>query len=63
MEEGEIKFVEIESTADGQLNLLSPWQKIAVRRDGEERVSQLNPDDRGIVCLNTKPGEKMRFQR
>jgi len=60
--EGKINLVKVTATVGGRLRLLSPWPGIAVRlRDGKQ--AELKPDARGIVELDTRPGEQMVFQR
>ena len=54
---GEIR---ITSTVGGPLRLLSPWPTIAVRRDGGESA-RLKRDPRGVVTLDTRPGQRLVF--
>ena len=57
--DGQVTQLQINSTAGGQLRLLSPWPSITVERNGV--LSTLKPDDRGIVELKTQPGDSLRF--
>ena len=56
---GKIPHVKVTSTVGGKLRLLSPWPKIAVRRSGKSEM--LKADQRGIVALDTRPGEELTF--
>jgi hypothetical protein len=59
---GRIDSFTVESTAGGELKLVSPWDSIGVRKpDG--RVMTLEPDSLGVVRLNTTAGEKLVFYR
>jgi len=53
--EGQVTKLAITSTVGGKLRLLSPWQRPTV--DGRA----LQPDARGIVELDTKPGAHLTF--
>ncbi|MCP4451325.1 MAG: hypothetical protein GY809_07670 [Planctomycetes bacterium] len=55
-----IKHFAVESTAGGELKLLSPWDSIEAR-DADGRVLSLVPDSRGIVRVSTKKGQKFDF--
>lgn len=54
---GKVTRLEITSTVGGKLRLVSPWSAIAV----EGR--QLKPDGRGIVEVDTSPGQRLVFIR
>ncbi len=58
--DGKIPRVKVTSTVGGKLRLLSPWPKITVRRGGG-KGQVLKADKRGIVTLDTRPGEKLIF--
>lgn len=60
-ENGKVGPVSVESTAGGRLRLLSPWQGIeVVGPEGEAR--SLTPNEKGIVQLNTQPGQTFEFR-
>ena len=54
-EAGKVVRAEITSTVGGKLRLLSPWPAIAVNG------KPLQPDARGIVTMDTRPGERLIF--
>lgn len=57
---GEITRLAITSTAGGALRLTSPWKAIGVTpAAGTPRP--LEPDARGIVQVETRPGERLQF--
>ena len=60
--DGRIERVAIVATAGGRLRLLSPWPSISVQRGDEGRPIILQADSRGIVELDTHPGERLVFQ-
>ena len=55
---GKVGPVAIASTVGGKLRLLSPWPSIRVARPGQP-VTTHEPDARGIVELDTRPGERL----
>jgi len=57
---GSTGHVRITSTVGGKLRLLSPWPTIRLRR-GEGAPSALEPDARGVVAVDTQPGERLVF--
>ncbi len=57
--DGKTTRLEIISTVEGKLRLLSPWETIKVRSDSGEK--NLNPDERGVVEIDTKGGERLEF--
>ena len=58
--DGKIDGLTIESTAGGELKLVSPWSSISVKyEDGS--VKSLTPDPAGIVTINTEKGQKFEF--
>jgi len=60
-ENGKVGPISVESTAGGRLRLLSPWPGIeAVGPAGEAR--SLTPDEKGIVQLDTQPGQTFEFR-
>jgi hypothetical protein len=52
----------ITSTVGGPLRLLSPWPSLAVRRDERGEYEPLTLDERGLIELQTKPGETLEFR-
>lgn len=58
--DGKVRHVKVTSTVGGKLRLLSPWPKITVRRGGG-KSQMLKADKRGIVTLDTRPGEELIF--
>jgi len=60
---GEVGPIEITSTAGGRLRLLAPWPTIAVRRGADARPTPLEPDARGIVALDTRPGDRLLLEQ
>ncbi len=52
---GKVASAEIESTAGRQLQLLSPWKSISVNG------KKVGIDKDGLVTLDTKPGQVLRF--
>ena len=61
-ENGIIRDVRIESTAGGELKLVSPWPSIKVRYAGGKVVA-LSPDSKGIVSISTEKGQKLELVR
>jgi len=58
--DGEVRQVVIKSTVGGKLRMHSPWPTINVQREGRSKT--LKPDKRGIVTLDTRPGEELVFK-
>jgi hypothetical protein len=58
---GAIESVEVESTVGGTLRLVSPWPRIAARTSTQATVRPCPLDDRGIVRLPTRVGERWIF--
>ncbi len=58
---GEVRQVVIESTVGGELRLLSPWPKPSLHH-GSEAAEPLQPDGRGIIKLDTRPGQRLVFR-
>lgn len=56
---GKVEQVSIKATVGGTLRLLSPWVEISVRRGG--RKERVEPDERGIVVLETRRAEALTF--
>jgi len=56
---GQVTQLQVLSTAGGQLRLSSPWPTVTVHRDSV--LSTFEPDDRGIVRLETQPGDSLQF--
>ena len=59
--DGQTVAVEITSTVGGELRLLSPWAKPRVRRGDGESITPA-ADERGIVRVDTSPGERLVLQ-
>jgi hypothetical protein len=59
-DEGIISGLEIESTFGGILKLTNPWKSIGVRY-ATGRIESLTPDERGVVSVSTKKGQKLQF--
>ena len=59
---GKIGPVEVTSTADGRLRLLSPWPSISMLRGKAGLPIMLGSDRRGIVEVDTRRGERLLFQ-
>jgi len=60
--EGSVKPVTVTSTVGGKLRLLSPWPTLTVRRGDEDRAVKLQPDEKGIVEIDTQSGERLLLQ-
>jgi len=58
---GRVTRIDVRSTAGGNLRLLSPWPRIAVRRAGGDPAA-LTGDERGVVRVATRPGEELVFE-
>ena len=56
---GKVQPFTVQSTVGGNLQILSPWQKIQVEFNGVKQKLQL--DEKGIVILQTKKGMSMFF--
>ena len=61
---GEVVRLEIISTVGGKLRILSPWSTITVhpKRDSSN-VATLKSDERGIVALDSRPGQELVFKK
>jgi hypothetical protein len=59
---GTISDLKVESTAGGDLKLVSPWSTIGFK-SADGKVVRLTPDSRGVVSVVTKKGEKLEFIR
>ena len=57
---GKIQHLEITSTAGGPLQLLLPWADVEIHRQNEI-LKPLKPDTRGVLRLETQPGQRYRF--
>ena len=57
---GEIVRPEILSTVGGTLRVLSPWPKVTAARN-DKGAEPLQADARGVVEIETKPGERVLF--
>jgi hypothetical protein len=57
--DGHVGPVSIRCTVGGTLRLVSPWDAISVKRDGEPAT--LTPGEQGVVELETQPGERLVF--
>ncbi len=61
--DGSVSSVKIESTAGGDLQLLSPWKVSKVRMikdDGEPQT--VDPDSQNIIRIKTVEGESIILQ-
>jgi len=58
--DGRVRRVRVTSTAGGPLRMLSPWPRCAARRNG--KLQPLTPGARGIVTLDTTPGDEVTFE-
>ena len=56
-----VQQVEIESTVGGELRLLSPWPKPSLHDDNGMAVP-IEPNARGIIKLDTRPGQRLVFR-
>lgn len=60
---GRIAALEIDSTAGGALRLVGPWAgAVRARLVGASEPRVLQPDSKGVVQLETKPGERWSFE-
>ena len=59
---GTISNFTVESSAGGELVLVSPWTSIKIKYP-KGKLETLNPDSENIVRINTKKGEKVEFVR
>lgn len=59
---GRMEKLEVTSTVGGQLRLLSPWPQLKVVCNGEAIARAPAPDQRGIVQLDTRPGDRIEFR-
>jgi hypothetical protein len=57
---GTVSNLIVESTVGGELNLVSPWNTIKVKKPNG-RVAVLNPDSRGVVRIAMVKGQKVEF--
>ena len=57
---GRIATLAVTSTAGGALRLLSPWKTISVK-PAPGTPKSLAPDPRGIVQVETRPGQRLIF--
>jgi hypothetical protein len=59
---GQVVKLQITSTVGGTLRLLSPWKEVRVGRSpGRPATVALKPDARGVVEVDTRPGERLAF--
>lgn len=58
--DGEVVHLAATSTAGGRLRLLSPWPAIRAGHDGGA-AAPLVPDPRGVIQLDTAPGQQWTF--
>jgi len=61
-EAGNVKTLKIESLYGRPLRLASPWPSIQARVAGKGTFQPIEKDVRGIVELNTQPGEVWEFR-
>ena len=60
---GCVQQVRVTSTVGGRLRLLSPWPKLTVQRDTDLPAVSVPVDERGLVQMDTRPGEQLLFRR
>jgi hypothetical protein len=56
---GEVVCVNVVSTVGGELQMLSPWPRLTVKREGATQTIETN--ESGVFSLLTNPGEEIRF--
>jgi len=59
--DGTVRHVVIESTVGGELRFLSPWPKPSLLVSSGV-AEPLQPDGRGIIKHNTRPGQRLVFR-
>ncbi len=59
---GKIEELSIAATVGGKLRLQSPWPTIVARDAETGQETSLKPDQQGIVELDTRPDQRIRFQ-
>jgi hypothetical protein len=57
---GKIASVAVVSTVGGKLRMLSPWAAIKLQ-NRDAKPTALKPDNRGIIELTARPGQKLIF--
>ncbi len=57
---GKVARVTIAATVGGRLRLLSPWPRVTLRTEPETRAA-CAPDGRGVVEVETTPGQRLHF--
>ena len=55
-----VEELHITSLYGGPLKLLSPWLKISAAKK-DQNYSTLEPDNRGVVTIQTKAGDTWTF--
>jgi hypothetical protein len=60
--DGQIEEFQITSTAGGRLRLLSPWPAVEVVCNGQTLARAPELDQRGIIQLDTRPGDRIEFR-
>jgi hypothetical protein len=59
---GKVVLLQIHSLYGGELKLLSPWQKIEARENGDLLYQIKKTDSRGVVSIPTNAGETWDFR-
>ncbi len=59
---GRIAALEIHSTVGGALRLVSPFGAVRVRSADGAQTHALQPDARGVIQLDTQPGQRWLFE-
>jgi len=62
IEDHRIARIDVESTAGGQLRMISPWKRIQFGDAGQASRQSLAPDAQGVVALGTRPGDHLIFE-
>ena len=62
LKNGVISNLKVESTAGGELKLVSPWPTIKVN-NADGKIAALTPDSRGVIKLLTVKKQKLEFAR
>ena len=58
----DVKMLQIKSLYGGEIQLLSPWQKIEVCKINDQNYMSLKTDKNGVVKIKTKAGETLLFR-
>jgi len=58
---GAVTQIAVTSTAGGSLRILSPWPRLSVRREPGGETAALDPDNDGVITLDTQIGDAFTF--